>query len=144
MTKQEKIQEAYGEYWDLFTKEEQNKILIDNGWNSYFNHPLHWEMSKFIEIETIAYGVGTSWRPLSLQGIENNNGWIKIESEVDLPDDDDELLYEICHFEDEMFKRFYEVFNWQAITKIWEGNSEYFQDEITHYRPIVKPKPPIY
>lgn len=25
------------------------------------------------------------WRPKSLQGIENNNGWTKIESEADLP-----------------------------------------------------------
>ena len=30
-------------------------------------------------------GVVYSYRPKSLQGIENNNGWIKIESEKDLP-----------------------------------------------------------
>jgi hypothetical protein len=26
-----------------------------------------------------------NWRPKSLDGIENNNGWIKIESKDDLP-----------------------------------------------------------
>lgn len=36
-------------------------------------------------------------RPKSLQGIENNNGWIKIESEADLPERNDEQEYYWIH-----------------------------------------------
>ena len=71
-----------------------------------------------------------SWRIPILQGIENNNGWIKIESEKNLPN------HKL----------------WLSDGKdVWQGNlfeMEFFAKRIntlaTHYQPIEKPKPPIY
>ena len=69
-------------------------------------------------------------RPKSLQDIENNNGWIRIESEDDYPnpgqywvidDDGDMFITDMEFFED--------MFDWSAIR---------------YYQPIIKPKPPIY
>lgn len=61
---------------------------------------------------------------------ENNNGWIKIESEDDLP------IHQV----------------WLSNGKdVWQGylfKLETFAERIntlaTHYQPIEKPKPPIY
>lgn len=126
-TEQQVIQEAYGEYWELFSTEEQDLILKNKGWVSKFNHPLHWEMEKFYEIETLAYGVGTSWRPKSLQGIENNNGWIKIESEEQY----DKLENGSYH--------------WYNIEKdVYDDGDLMSYGVFTHYQPIEKPKPPIH
>ena len=43
------------------------------------------DITDKIDYEIEYDGVG-KFRPKSLQGIENNNGWIKIESEEDLPE----------------------------------------------------------
>lgn len=65
-----------------------------------------------------------------LDVVEYNNGWIKIESEYDLPE-----------------KEFYKEYNTFPID--FKCNSVglhyYFKyKEITHYQPIVKPLPPLY
>jgi hypothetical protein len=92
MTKQDIIKKEYREYFELFSEEEQQKILENNGWQHQFNHPLHKEMAKFYKIETSAYGVGTSWRPLNLKGIEDNNGWNRIEDGI-FPEDEETVLW---------------------------------------------------
>lgn len=135
MTKEEKIKEAYGEYWELFSYKEQDLILKNNGWVNKFNHPLHFEMVNFYEIETLAYGVGTSWRPKSLQGIENNNGWIQIESENDLPKTFcscwvkvGEVVINVPLYYHPINKTFTD----NLITQEW--------NHFTHYQPINQPK----
>lgn len=135
MTKQEKIQEAYGEYWELFSVEEQENILKNNGWVMKFNHPLHWEMCKFFEIETSDYGVGTSWRPKSLQGIENNNGWIKIESENDLPKETIDVFW-MDKTQGIICGKYYAINDYD--------NIKFLIENATHYQPITKPQSPIY
>jgi len=85
MTKTEKIQEAHGEYF------ERLKGFIDNnGWVKRGHY--HFLKSAFTEEQikenyqvTVEIDNDKMFRPKSLQGIENNNGWIKIESEADLP-----------------------------------------------------------
>jgi hypothetical protein len=131
MTKEEVIQKAYGEYWDLFDKSEQLKMLNNNGWNSYFNHPLHWEMNKFIEIETMAYGIGTSWRPKSLAGIENNNGWFQC--------DKNNPSIPFGHYH--VIREYSNDINIEFFDGIFSNYSCY---KVTHYQPIQKPNPPIY
>jgi len=71
MTKEEKIQEAYGEYW------EKLKFCIDeNGW---FNQITKWQsLDNYFHKDTIE-GKSYLQRPKSLQGIENNNGWEDIQ-----------------------------------------------------------------
>ena len=75
--KNDVIKNAYAEYWDLFDEADKKYILDNDGWHHKWNHILHWEMVKTgFEIIDRSYGIGTSWKPKSLQGIENNNGWI--------------------------------------------------------------------
>jgi hypothetical protein len=79
MTKQEAIKEAYGEYW------EQVKVFVDeNGWVFFSDDEniLRLNFQQKDNISTEKTDVESwKWRPKSLQGIENNNGWIKIENE---------------------------------------------------------------
>ena len=136
MTKTEKIKEAYGEYYN-------ESLLISE-------HDGTVPLSKFSgnipsSFEIVFENVGIKYvRPIALRSIENNFGWIKIENESDLPDDDDKLLYEVCLFEDGIFKRIYEVFSWQEITRIWEGTAQFYAGKISHYKAIENSKPPIY
>lgn len=66
-----------------------------------------------------------SIRPKSLSGIENNNGWIKIENEEDLPKDNEDYWVVI-----------------DGEIKVTHGFS--IRRNSTHYQPIVKPRLPIY
>jgi hypothetical protein len=79
MTKEEKIQEAYGVHWEGFNLTAKRCALSHFGFigNILENPP------KNIELE---HKMG-AFRPKSLEGIENNNGWVKIQTEEDLPKD---------------------------------------------------------
>ena len=83
MTKEDKIKEAYGEYW------ESVKLLTDeNGFicQSTLFFPETVMMDKMeIQVKPFPPDGRCYWRPMTLKGIENNNGWIKIENEKDLP-----------------------------------------------------------
>lgn len=87
-----------------------------------------------IEFEDCEYDL-IKWRPKSLKGIENNNGWIKIESCNDLPEDNTDCWF--IHNEEEikgvfaknMFTCWLGVFGWKTIS---------------HYHPIIKPNPYLY
>jgi len=131
MTKEEKIQEALGIYHIHANKD---------GWISsesleYVNayHGLRCEKEAKKE-DDVCY-----WRPKSLQGIENNNGWIKIESEDDLPKQENNLWLLLsdgsCILGD------YNIFQKKFRHRL-EGVCT--DDEVTHYQPIEKPQPPLY
>jgi len=77
MTKEEKIKEAYGEYLDRF-----NPSLLDGWSTTCFSENI--DKDIFDEEDTGYFGY-LRLRPKSLQGIENNNGWTKIETKEDLP-----------------------------------------------------------
>lgn len=60
MTKQEKIQEAYGEYWEIV------KSYVDkNGWCVGFWGKQYEELNGYTKPKS----EGTKWRPKSLHGI---------------------------------------------------------------------------
>ena len=63
MTKQEKIKEAYGEYWEL-VKETVN----ENGWFDY-NYEEHRKIADNIPLESYSQFSSSVVRPKSLQGI---------------------------------------------------------------------------
>ena len=129
MTKQETIAKAYGEHWETV-----KDFVDENGLIRYDNYKY---FKLFLFDRMVAYdSKGVFWIPKSLKGIENNNGWIKIESEADLPKEsgfyfgkDYEFGTDIMYFDFE--------------TKKWKDLSGYIQ-QATHYQPIVKPEPPIY
>ena len=118
MTKQEIIKQAYGEHWDKVCE-----YVEENGWcNSYWG-------KEYTDLN----GVGKTkkdplyWRPKSLQGIEDNNGWIKLNG---LPN---------------------EITNRCSMWIMTKNGIEYLKENeflpigyATHYKPVEKPKPPIY
>lgn len=130
MTKQEKIKETYGEHWEAV------KNMADD--NGFVNGYVHFDgVCGFKKYETEDNGSG--WRPKSLQGIENNNGWIKIESESDLPTIGDDMEFYVI-LDGEMLRAFFmeDSKRWYEITNL---NLKLFP---SHYQPIVKPQPPLY
>ena len=130
MTKQELIKEAWGEYYELVKNE-----LDEHGRYSYYDDNSIKRKSKlwqFENIETHQISNLNLLIPSSIKGIENNNGWIKIESEEDLPKKGTN-----CHF---ILKNgFSGIF-------VDLDDSEYLtlRNRGTHYQPIEKPKPPLY
>jgi hypothetical protein len=136
MTKQEKIKEAYGEYW-----EEIRSFVNDEG---YFDNIRFSELKNYrVKLDYCDFDMNNNdfyvpmWRPKSLQGIENNNGWIKIESEADFPKETRNTQYHVFKFSNQ-YKHIINNFSESEVKYLWE------QEEITHYQPITKPQPPIY
>lgn len=128
MTKQEKIKEAYGECWEKVKNNVTENGWIDTRFFSLKDSGIKYIQSKSHEGLTLVF----SHRPLSLQGIENNNGWTKIESENDLPK-------KSGHY---WVKRGNEICTNYIIYP--ESYSLAFIKHLTHYQPIQKPEPPIY
>lgn len=132
MTKEEKIREAYGEHFDKI------KCVLDaNGWilmTISITREISIEFERQVRVhENNTYGFPTMCvRPKSLQGIENNNGWIKIESEDDLPKEEYELYF-VTGSNTNVHQCIYHI-----------GIKEYWLKTFTHYQPIQKPQPPIY
>ncbi len=133
MTKEEKIKEVYGclGYVD------------ENGWATYvIDEAFEYGIEPFGNYETRNHIDGAyEWRPIELQGIENNNGWIKIESEADLPEEDYGNYH--VYSNKEIFGS--EPKN-QGTDDFYKDNNKIkdWLDNHTHYQPIIKPEPPIY
>ena len=96
MTKEEVIQQAYGECWEQIKDYVDQDGWCNDGGNRMFKEIFegNGKINKYSSItifhtyfnRLVNFKNKTGhWRPKSLQGIENNNGWIKIESEEDLP-----------------------------------------------------------
>ena len=119
--KQEAIKKAYGEYW------ENVKDYVDNRGFANLDNTFTYE-DMGLELQD-----NGNWRPKSLQGIENNKGWIRIESKDDLPKE--EGNYFIVRNNNEVGASYFipnndfSVIDWRYIT---------------HYQPIEKPLKPIY
>lgn len=133
--KQEAIKRAYGEENYNFFK----GIIGENGWIGLSRYDFEEDLEsekKFdkmiseIEFEESFEDEQVFYRPKSLQGIEINNGWIRIDDFV--------------KYTDEKFW----IFN-SHINDLYQG--QLFDDDMfpinryaTHYKPIEKPKLPIY
>ena len=126
--KQEAIKKAYSEYWEKVKDDVDNDGYIDNSIPKF-----RFGQLKNLDLE---YKNDVLFRPKSLQGIENNNGWIKIESEKDLPKVSGLYFGKDYEFGTDMM-----YFDFE--TKKWEDSNGYLQN-VTHYQPIEKLKPPIY
>jgi len=124
MTKQEKIQEAYGENWEYF-----KDYVDENGWIRDKDFWGRWPEGK-IKWETTDHDneFYDTRRPLSLSGIENNNGWTVLKG----------IKNEIQHDGDIW------IFNKNGNIELWLENQFLPLNHATHWKPIIKPKPPIY
>ena len=116
--KQEAIKKAYSEYYIHADK---------NGWIRYLIYcPSDLGIENYDDMDGF-------WRCKSLQGIENNNGWIRIESEDDLPKVQDSFY--ICFKNGEIIQRYF-IPNNKHSKEDWRN--------ITHWQPIEKPLKPLY
>lgn len=137
MTAGEAIQNAYGEYWDKVknnltdSKWFKSKEVLGDFANSTIRRDfpnIEWEcMDNYHPIYCYYF------RPKSLQGIENNKDWIKIESEHNLPKETTHCWIRTIAGVDLIC-----IFN----PKRGFINRNHF--EITHYQRIEKPQPPIF
>lgn len=107
----------------VYHLEKLHKINLSDVLNPTLN-----EINNMDVIESVTI----SKEDKSLKVIENNNGWIKIESEDDLPKKEDD--YHIC------------IENKDLSIAYFDKSDGWFIacPEITHYQPIIKPQPPIF
>ena len=109
----------------LFISREKERTLFD----SVLNLP------KGMPKKYIPNGFDLIYRPKYLKGIENNNGWISINSEDDLPKESD---------------TYWCILNDNATMLWFDFEDKEFEKEIyhnlkpTHYQPINKPQSPLY
>ena len=126
-SKEEVIQSAYdGEKYDW----------DENGWLTYgVDENSEFGYEPFGDYETRNHVDGVyEWRPKSLQGIENNNGWISINSESDLPSEKG-AYWVACR------NHIYENPRTQEEIQFdYKVDSTFY----THYQKINKPLPPLH
>ncbi|OBS12788.1 hypothetical protein ATE49_15500 [Elizabethkingia miricola] len=82
--KEQAIKAAYGEHWDKV----KDYVNLDNGIAevpSSVNRTEYLKVFKLIATWPDTEGFKQMLIPYSLEGLENNRGWTRIESEVDLP-----------------------------------------------------------
>lgn len=120
--KQQAIKNAYGEYW------EQIKSQVDeNGFIDTFKLP----PKLFDEVNCKSI----NFRPKILDGLNNNNGWIRIENEFFWRKNNEILM-------------FYDSISKKTIIdkkyKLCEFQDKEYRKRFTHYKIIEIPKPPIY
>lgn len=134
MTKEEKIKEAYGEYYEYF-----RPYLQENGELALSNIDSElWEIVDELDFVSIGNGHSTL---KSLQGIKNNNGWILIEKESDLPTNENNLY----HYYDVRVKNRMLALNVQLGNFSFEEIKRLYRGGIcTHYREKVTIEPPIF
>ena len=125
-TKEELLQSIYGAEY----------IHADiNGWMKYgMYHP---NDLGFDNDEVDRYGDMYLWRPKSLQGIEDNFGWISINSENDLPTIG--TFYTILSFDENIVER---EFPNPKFTL--EFNKEWWLKYVTHYQEKIVPNKPLH
>ncbi|PIF44320.1 hypothetical protein CLU96_1263 [Chryseobacterium sp. 52] len=137
MTKEQKIQEAYGEYWE----EIKQYVNMNDGIAevpSTVNRTEYLKKFKFIATWPDIGGFKQMLIPQSLEGLGDNNGWIKIESEEDLP-----KLTGLFWVMDSKYDAIGQA-EWRSGRFVTRFNNLYQKDHISHYQPIEKPQPPIY
>lgn len=126
--KQKAIREAYGEHWDNI------KVYIDSeGFVETYDLIIPNKVFDDLCLE-VKVNNAYKFRPKSLQGIENNNGWITIESEADLPKET--ATYTVVYKDGTIIEHHFSVSS--------DFDRVLFLEEFTHYQPIVKPLKPVY
>lgn len=143
------------EWIELIGEEEFNKIEITkDGWLEVNHSDFHFKYNRSINGDWQGKGYDPFRRgiqeipdklfirPKILNNWEYNNGWIKIESEEDLPKEE----YGEYHVYSENKMYSIEPKN-QGIEPFWlndKSKSQEWLDNFSHYQPIKKPKPPMY
>ena len=142
--KEDIIKEAYGKYYDELSDHIDENGFTSKYWLLEYKEKGKWHMAfdlDWIKKEDVNY-----CRPISLRGLEDNRGWIKIESESDLPK---EGIY--CYFilKGEHNKGYKEYGYWDNTDGIFadykdENYLRYFPSEVSHWILALEPELPLY
>lgn len=129
MTKSEAIKAAYGQWYEECKPDE-------NGWSTNVTMETLFFTGRS-EVVLFPSKYVEKWRPESLSGIENNRGWTRIESEEDIPDNNE--LYNSGLLDNEG------VFHHEEKRHAPKTLKWLFQRKfITHYRKVDSVPPPIF
>ncbi|WP_233860880.1 hypothetical protein [Tenacibaculum piscium] len=126
MNKKDLIKKAYG---DSFIALE--KHINENGFVNCVKNNSKISLIPYFEVSEIEFK-GNEVRPKSLKGIENNNGWVKIYRENDLPQFDCN-----CWWLDKKDGLVLGKF-------ILEGSKSFVMKNATHYKIIKDTELPLY
>ena len=142
MTIEEKIKEDWGEYWDFFNYNTQKRILENNGSVDYFllskeekedTEVLIGDIRK-LECTKTDEGTARYFRPKSLKGIENNNGWKILKLNTELKEG---KYHVFCNGRQDIMRYFQGYF--------YDYDQKYKPlSEVTHYDEYIERKPPIF
>lgn len=133
-TKQEVIQDAWGEHWETVKDKIKFKSWLDDD-DIESEELLKWVNENCY----LAHIPDRLWRPKKLQNLESNNGWTIINSEKDLPKNED--IIDFWVYEDE------EIVSAQFMheSKRWYSDVDLSMRLYpTQYQPNVKPNLPIH
>jgi len=146
--KQEAIKKGYGE---LYKKISRQYYIDSNGYleftdrnihDTYNTHPAHLGLDPNIDVDWN----GTKWRPVTLRGFSDNNGWTRIEPDgSNLPTEDIDCHIIVKSSGNMRFTKFY-LENFKGWKKVFTSDHVIGigWQNVTHYKPIVKDLPPIY
>jgi len=139
MSKEEKIKEAYGEYWD-----DVKNHIDENGWVNLRIAPEYFLRDK--KFDAFDKGKERLLRPISLKGIENNNGWISVLSENDLPNENC-FIECISNRKNPDMMRLFEIGGFKSLRFIHyfdcERDKDYLMTKAESYK-VIPFYPPIY
>lgn len=134
MTKEEKIKDAYREWWD-----KMKSFVDENGWfdkNAFCIIRLKYE--DVCATVDFVHDLSTDEMiPKEIQGIRDNNGYTKIESEKDIPEE--EGVYWVLRpgFHKPMYRIINDMFD--------SGEKAYWLENYTHFIKVTRPENlPIY
>ncbi len=131
MTKQEKIQEAYGEYF-----EKMKPWIDEKGWfnkNAFYEEKFFF---KYDDLNTAFHHKEDFMIPITIKELDSNKGWVKINNEDDFPK---ESIYM------ETINKSYDIKDpkSQGMHHFIKGDEKFLMGLISHYR-ILPFDPPIY
>ncbi len=129
-TKEQVIQEAY----EVLNIPFNENILYD-GWTKIKPGQFY---SKYDDLDLLKLTAHVhSIRPKHLRGIENNNGWIKIENVDDLPKTSGNYLVFTADSKIETIYVDGDISSMKHTSQNWISH-------FTHFQPIKTPNPPLY
>lgn len=143
MTKQEKIKSEYIRLIGIKQYKEIEEFINEDGWCHMMwnisgkpnNHKplMDFGLKREDYHQNMQHEDGGFWRPIKLDGLEDNNGWIKISSEEDLPTD---INYNYFYCQKNVFSnRATSVMDLRATYNFYKDTAS----EPTHYMKIDKP-----
>lgn len=131
MNKQEVIKQAFGKSWNKLSFSMQDHILNRHHWVDRSSNRMNLSPSDLGFKNEDCEIRHEFWRPISLKGIETNNGWIKIESSGDLPKEGEFRVWPFGRIENNIFSA-------RGVKMCYEAG------RISHYQPVKEILHPIY